>query len=60
MTKGHPCPPPLWEDEEAVIGYVLLELSHGHDQPTQRDLTDREADWQVAGACAAEREAGRP
>jgi hypothetical protein len=41
-------------NEDAVTAYVLMELAHGHDQPDQRDLTDREADWQAYGKPAAE------
>jgi hypothetical protein len=28
-----PCPPPDWDDEDAVAAYVVMELEHGHVQP---------------------------
>jgi hypothetical protein len=30
-----PCPPPDWEDEDAVAAYAAMELAHGHTRPNQ-------------------------
>jgi hypothetical protein len=33
MSK--PCPPPDWDDEDAVIAYTAMEVAHGHDHPDE-------------------------
>jgi hypothetical protein len=60
MPSTSPCPPPPWEDEAAVLAYVLAELDAGRDTRDQHGTTGSAADWQAAGRHQPEQEATRP